>query len=58
MGVCLSANVTLVPPLFEEDRKLVPVTVIVTDAFAQLVPQAGAEFGDTSVIVGTGFGVP
>jgi hypothetical protein len=32
--------------------------VIVTDALAQLVPQAGAEFGVTLVNVGTGFEVP
>jgi hypothetical protein len=58
MGVSLSANVTIVPPLFEEGKKLVPVTVIVTEAFVQLVPQDGAEFGDTSDNVGNGFGAP
>jgi hypothetical protein len=58
IGVSLSANVTCDPPLFDDGRKLVPTTVIVAEAFVQLVPQAGAVAGVTEVSVGTGFGAP
>src|SRR5215470_1029 len=58
IGVSLSKNVTRVPPLFEVGKKSLPVTVMVTEAFPQLVPQAAAEFGVTFVSVGTGFELP
>ncbi len=58
IGVSLSANVTSDPPLLDAGRKFVPTTVMVTAAFPQLVPQAGAVPGVTDVSVGTGFGAP
>src|SRR6202040_1050772 len=58
IGVNLSAKVTSDPPLLDAGRKLVPTTVMVTEAFVQLIPQAGAVPGVTDVSVGTGFGAP
>src|SRR5215469_6509470 len=58
IGVRLFAKVTCVPPLFEAGKKSLPITVMVTEALLQLVPQAAAEFGVMLISVGTGFGLP
>jgi hypothetical protein len=51
-------NVTVEAPLVDVDRKSDPAIVIFTEAFPQLLPQAGAVFGVTDVTTGTGLGVP
>src|SRR5271167_4550740 len=53
-GVSLSAIVTIVPPFVELGRKLLPVSVIVTEVFEQFEPQATAVVGLMEVSVGFG----